>query len=134
MTNKNENRREILREKVKFEKNSKIEGKSETGECIMASGGMDAPAYSHNQWRIQGSKSGHAPPSKLSMEFAPSGAERVMTALWNCRKVRNVAPPRIDVGSGFGSPIRKKDQIKTLKRSMTKKRSGEILGDRRQFL
>ena len=40
--------------------------------------------------------------------------------------------PPTDVGYGFGPPT-ENHYIKTLKRSMTKKRSSEILGDRRKY-
>ena len=74
------------------------------------------------------------PPSKLAMEFGPpSGAERVMIALWIGRNVRVLAPPyrrRLRIWL----PLRKKYHIKTWKRSMTKKRSSEILGDKRHVL
>jgi len=90
--------------------------------------------WSRTQWRIHGGKSGHGPPNwswQWSLPY-PSGAERVMIGLWICRKVRLLAPPRIDVGYGF-VPLRKMAYITTLKRSMTKKRSSEIWGDRWTF-
>ena len=42
----------------------------------------------------RGGKSGHAPPSKLAMEFGhPSGAETVMIELWIRVNLRILAPP-----------------------------------------
>src|SRR6218665_2077111 len=49
-------------------------------------------------------------------------------------KSKEFGPPRIEVGCGFGPPYAWKNTIyRTRKRSMTKKRSSEIFGDRWNF-
>src|SRR6218665_2958441 len=58
-------------------------------------------------------KSGHGPPSKLSMEFPPRGRKNNdsigLLRIW--RNVRILAPA-IDVGYGFGPPVRKNATLK----------------------
>ena len=64
--------------------------------------------------------------------WPPSRAERVMIVLWICGKVRVLAP--LSMSATDLPPTEKYHNfIKTWKRSMTKKRSSEILGDRWQF-
>ena len=66
------------------------------------------------------------PPPKLTMEFGPLGGRKRNDSIAN---LSILAPPyrrRLRIWP----PPTEKYHIKTLKRSMTKKRSSEILGDR----
>ena len=71
----------------------------------------------------EGGKSGHGPPIEVGNGVWPSprGAESVMVALYICRKVRILAPALSRSATDLAPPT-EKDHIKTLKRSMTKKK------------
>src|SRR6218665_3339510 len=56
------------------------------------------------QWRIQGGQIRPWPPSKLAMEFAPLRDRKSNGSIVILLKSKDFAPPRIDVGYGFGPP------------------------------
>ena len=73
------------------------------------------------QWRIQGGQIRPWPPHRSwQWSLAPLGSRKSNDSIVNLSKSKDFTP-RIDVGYGFGPPT-EKDQIKTLKRSMTKKK------------
>ena len=61
--------------------------------------------------------------------WPPSGGRKSNDSTVNMSKSKNFGPPRIDVGYGFAPPT-ENATLKTSKRSMTKKRLSEILGDK----
>src|SRR6218665_2674933 len=65
------------------------------------------------QWRIQGGTSGHGPPLKLTMEFAPLGGRKSNDSIVNLSKYKDFGLRRINVGYGFAPLPTEKYHIKT---------------------
>src|SRR6218665_3704393 len=75
-----------------------------------------------------------APPSKLAMEFGPLRDRKSNGSIVILLKSKDFGP-LVSMSAANLAPLWKNTIYKTRKRSMTKKkRSSEILGDRRNFL